>query len=113
MNSLDAYFLALPPEHQATMLHVRDLLRGKPYGLDERYRWSTPVYYRDDRYVCYLYHERRRRRSYLAFVNAAGFRHLLLRAEGRKMMRFLVLEPGGEVPEGAIQGVLAQALRDA
>lgn len=111
MNLLDEYFLNLPPANQSTMLVVRDFLLAAPYHLVEKYKWRTPVYHHADRYVCYLYHEKKKHRSYLAFVNAQTFEHELLRAEGRKMMRFIVLNPEEDVPLEAIREVLAQAVR--
>ncbi len=112
MNLLDEYFLNLPPAHQSTMLVVREFLLAEPYRLVEKYKWRTPVYHHGDRYVCYVYHEKKKRRSYLAFVNAQAFEHELLRAEGREMMRFIILDPDADVPLEAIAEVLAQALPD-
>ena len=110
MNPLDAWFEALPSGHRETLLFLRKLLTAPPHCLEERYAWRIPVYYRNDRYLCYLYHEAKRGRSYLAFVRATHFVHPLLRAEGRKQIRILQLDPDSDVPVEAIEQVLAQAL---
>ena len=106
MSPLENYFEALPEDYREVMLVVRDFLRGGPYHFEERYRWSTPTYYADGRYVCYLYYKAKEGRAYVGFGRAAGVEHPLLLAEGRKQIRILVLDPRTDVPLEGIGEVL-------
>ena len=92
------------------MLAVRDMLRSPPYDFVEKYKWRIPVYYDQDHYICYLYHEVKSARSYMAFINGRSLEHPLLRSEGRKQMRFIVLNPAADLPLDAIADVLSQVL---
>lgn len=106
MSPLEAYFEALPPAHRERMLVARDFLRGAPYRFEERYKWSIPVYYAGDRYVCYLNYGPKEGRSYLGFGRAADLDHPSLLAEGRKQVRILVLDD--HAPLKDVAEVLAQ-----
>ena len=108
MSPLERHYDALPPGHRELLLAARAWLLEQPYGLREEYKWSTPCFAYAGRHACYLYHQAKRARSYVAFPAGRFLEHPLLRADGRKLIRVLDLDPDRDLPVEAISNCLAQ-----
>ena len=111
MSPLERYYDALPPAHAELLLAVRAWLLAQPYALREEYKWSTPCFAYGGRHACYLYHQAKSARSYVAFPAGRFLEHPLLRADGRKLIRVIDLAPEGDLPLDAVADCLGQQIR--
>lgn len=110
MTPLERYYDALPPGHRELLLAARTWLLERPHALREEFKWSTPCFAYGGRHACYLYHKANTARSYVAFPAGRFLDHPLLRADGRKLIRVLDLDPDGDLPVAAIADCLAQQI---
>lgn len=111
MTPLDQYFERLPEEVRDMMLALQQhlLLSRNDLQLQEKYKWATPTYFFEGRPIVYLYHRKKERRSYLAFMAGKHLRHEALQAFNLKLIRFIPLDPQADLPIEAIDDCLDQA----
>ena len=110
LSPLEGYYLNLPDGHRELLIALRAWLHAHELPFTETYKWSTPVFDVDGRQVLYLYHNRKKRHSYIAFAAGKHLRHHLLRSDGQKVMRYITLDPSGDLPVDAIEDCLRQAV---
>lgn len=110
MSPLESYYQQLPAGHSDTLLACRDFLLGLNFELTPVCKWRIPVFDWKGKNVCYFHYEAKKDRCYIAFSAGRFIEHELLRAEGRKNMRFMVLDPKADLPVEAIQSCVEQVI---
>ena len=110
LSPLEGYYLNLPDGHREALVALRDWLRAHELSFTETYKWSTPVFDVDGRQILYLYHNRKKRHSYVAFAAGKHLEHPLLESAGQKVMRFITLDPEADLPMEAIEDCMLQAV---
>jgi len=110
MSPLEHFYENLPAPHRDTLLACREFLLGLDLGLTPVWKWRTPVFDWQGKNVCYFHYEEKKDRCYIAFSAGEFIECALLRSEGRKRMRFIVLDPLADLPVVAIQRCVEQVL---
>lgn len=110
VSPLEAYYDNLPAPYAETLLACRDFILGLQLGLDPVYKWRIPVFDWKGNNLCYFHYEAKKNRCYIAFSSGRLLECPLLRAEGRKNMRFIVLNPEADLPVEAIQSCIEQVI---
>ena len=110
MSPLEEYYQNLPLEISDTLLACRDFLLSLDLGLVPVWKWKVPVFDWEGKNICYFHYEAKKDRCYIAFSAGRFIDCPLLRAEGRKNMRFIVLQPDTDLPIEAIQSCVEQVI---
>lgn len=84
---LNNFFLQLPEEEQSVLLFMRKHILQFSEHFTEHYKFNTPFYYYKGKWNCYLYHNKKSKRTYIAFLNGYLMKHKALLAEGRTQGR--------------------------
>ena len=54
MKPAESYILNQPEPYRAILLHIQMLIESSFLGVVLKYKWKLPVYYLNDRPLCYL-----------------------------------------------------------
>ncbi|MFK8056416.1 MAG: DUF1801 domain-containing protein [Saprospiraceae bacterium] len=110
MSPLESFYQDLPEPHGDTLIACRDFVLSLDLGLVPVFKWRTPVFDWSGKNVCYFHYEAKKNRCYIAFSAGRFIECALLRAEGRKSMRFIVLNPDVDLPVESIQSCVEQVV---
>ena len=110
LEQLQNYYLQLPEPTKSCMLAVRDYILAYDTNITEVWKYRVPFFCYRGKMLCYLNTLRPSGQPYLGAVQGKHIDHPQLLLEKRARVKYLPLDPGGDLPLDVIDLVLEKTI---
>lgn len=107
---IDHFFNSLEEPYRGCLLFLRRYLLDFSPGITEQRKFNTPFYYYHKKWLCFISYNPKTKEIYISFVNGHKLSHPALLSEGRKKMKILRINAGGDLDIESLQAILNEAL---
>ncbi len=108
--AIDTYFQKQQEPARSTLIWLRDHIKKKHPGLEEKWRYGMPFFDLAGRMFCYLWCASSTGTPYIGFVDGAIMDHPALVQGDRKRMKIFRVDPTQDAPVALLNEVLSYAI---
>ena len=106
LNDLDKFYLNSEEPIRGCMYALRDIILKMDPKIQPAWKFGGPFFCYENKILCYLWVDKKRKQPYLAMYKGHQIEHPLLGAEGRVMIRVMRFHANEDLPIEQIQEVL-------
>lgn len=110
INDLDDFYLQLEEPNRSCFLALRNIILSQDENITPEWKFKLPFFYYKGKMFCYIWHHKKFKQPYIAFMAGKRMEHPKLLLEKRATVKIVLIDPNKDLPIKTIKSILKQAL---
>ena len=110
IREIERYYSKKDEPNKSCLLALRKIILEHDQDVTETQKWGMPCFCYKKKMFCYLWTDKKTDQPYLLLVEGRHLIHPRLEKGDRSRMKIFRVDPGEDIPIGAIKSILSAAL---
>lgn len=111
ISELDLFYDRQEEPNKGCFLALRSIILGLDPNISEAYKYKLPFFLYKNKMFCYLWKDKQTNFPYIGIVKGNELEHPLLEQGNRKKMKAISINPNEDIPIGALESILKEAIK--